>query len=246
MGQRHQIYIFIKDKDNTIHSLAYHNQWCYGTLPLKHLKRFVTYQDKASEFSGIGWGHNEIDEFLINSLLSVDPNEGFYSHYLNDTKDMMTPKGIDPHKGDNNDGITIMYLEDQSKIVKYAFMGVHEGWSGGYKIPLSAREYLRLYHEEGSDKWKNWKLERLVKSLEKKAVLLTAQECVELLPVFYNKKEKEALNIPVEELPVLINNKDFMGHVARMRLGHLKKAARLFNCKGLSNNESPFFYVEAL
>ena len=203
MGQRHQVYVFVTDKDNgNICAYAYHNQWCYGTLPLRHLARIVKFQKKAQEYNDIGGCHyDETDK--ISAILALDIEDGTYGGYFSiinevtekDDNGCIDHNTVDPSRGDNNDGITVICIDGNTKKVQYCFMNIGEGDSSVMeakpKHPLSAKEYVSLYYKEGSERWKDFKVAEILKAIGK-TELLTLAECKKLLPKFYAEKSVEA------------------------------------------------------
>jgi hypothetical protein len=229
MAQRHQIYIFYDpwQNDKGIQCIAFHNQWCYGSLPLRHTYRFAKFQKNADEENRISAkSHTDIIE-KFQALLSLDLENGFYHYTFDITSEVINKKsGIDPDKGDNNDGITIIYVPKDATKIKYCFMNIGDGDSAVMKapprIPLSARQYAKLYYEKGSKKWKGFGIEKYIKYLNKNAQLLTPEECQMLLPDWYIQHASK------DELPLLINCKPVNMNKFEKRL----KGKPLPNIKG--------------
>ena len=136
MGQRFQCYI-IGDKKR----VGYHNQWSYGTLPIKALYRLIKFDKETDQYNklktvidGNSFG---ADTTLIENLLSCDYQSGYYHKYHDITGECSN----NPELGDNNDGF--LTLDLRGKMPKYCFMFL-EYSDGNNKPhrPLSAREYL--------------------------------------------------------------------------------------------------------
>jgi hypothetical protein len=204
MGQRHQVYVFVTDKNNgNVRAYAYHNQWCYGTLPLRHLARIVKFQKKAQEYNDIGGSCHDDETDKIAAILALDIEEASYGHYFSiinevtekDTDGCIDFNTVDPSRGDNNDGITVIRIDGKTKKVQYCFMNVGEGdgtiLAAPKGKPLSAKEYVSLYYKEGSEKWKGLDVAKWLKAIGKTTVLTRAQ-CKRLLPKFYTKALVEA------------------------------------------------------
>ena len=216
MGQRHQVMVITRNKDEDQKFYAFHNQWCYGTLPLRHLERLIRYQKKADEYTRLG--EYQTDAVMIAALMGTDAKEGFYQRYSDVTGEHLDDENnIHPDWGDNNDGITVIVADPTSKKLSYCFMSIEidsDQFKGHEpKAPMSARDYISCYYdpndsgEEGAPKWKAWKIERLVSFIDKNARLLTVKELRELFPVYYAEElEREKIeNASQEELPLLIH-----------------------------------------
>ena len=209
MGQRHQVYVFTTNKEGKEKAYAYHNQWCYGTLPLRHLNRVIRFQKKAQEYLGIGESYqDETDK--IQAILSLEIEEGYYGGYFSIIEEVaevnktekngytckeVNYKTIDPNCGDNNDGITIIHIDAKRK-VSYCFMVLSECDEEGLEkakpnIPLSAKEYVSLYYKKGGENWKGLDVDKVIKAIGN-TKLLTLEQCKRLLPKFYQKELVEA------------------------------------------------------
>lgn len=109
MGQRHQIYVFyhnskyVQDAPGALKCIAFHNQWCYGTLPLQNVKRFIKFQSKANEYTQISLseGMDGNDPEKIRMILSLDVANGNFSCIHDVTQEVTTEEGwINPDFGD--------------------------------------------------------------------------------------------------------------------------------------------------
>lgn len=213
MGQRHQVFVVSKDKEETKYH-AFHNQWCYGTLPLRHLKRVIQYQAKTDDTFRLGSRYST-DTDMIRAILSCDPSEGFYSNYFDVLSEHINKKGqVCLTCGDNNDGITII-VADGSKRISYCFMFIgdfHDKVKGDLiyesMTPLSAEEYVSAYYEKSDEKWSIFKLDKLISFIDKRADLLTLKELRKLFPLHFHEKtewEKIAKANP-KDLPIYISS----------------------------------------
>ncbi len=108
MGQRHQIYIFYhtdnsrkKQLKKEIQCCVFHDQWCYGTLPLRNVVRFIRFQNKASGYQRISSSASYDNEDKFHALLALDLEAGVYGGAHDITGDVTTGEGwIDPDMGD--------------------------------------------------------------------------------------------------------------------------------------------------
>jgi hypothetical protein len=199
----------VKTSEEVLKAYAYHNQWCYGTLPLRHLARIIRFQKKAQEYQGIGQGYSGSETDKISALLSLDLEEGAYSCYSDILEEVaevkevtgyngykgkqVDYKTVNPSRGDNNDGITIIHIDTDTKKVKYCFMNIGNGDTSIMEAeplkPLTAKEYVSLYYTPGSEKWKGLDVSKILKIIGKTPVL-TLDECKELMPVLYGETVK--------------------------------------------------------
>ena len=157
MGQRHQIYIrlpkiyFNEDNPNNrdAKTIGFHHQWLYGATALEVLDNFLKVYDKhiQDQYACLSErGDHRTAEIFIEHILSVLPNSGSYErlHNLSDTSAVENP-----HHGDNNDGITIIDIE-QPRLPRYAFASL-DHTEGRTSLPegiYNAREYLSSYYHE--------------------------------------------------------------------------------------------------
>jgi hypothetical protein len=212
MGQRHQIYCFYyargKDNKQELTCTAFHNQWCYGSLPLRHVQRLAKFQknaDKSICFSPNFSIGGEVDK--LKCILSVDVNTGYYQHYLDVSgeaiKKLKSGIKVDPDTGDNNDGITIVLFPRDSKRIKYCFTESLEN-----KTPLSAKEYALNYYKEQDKEWKGTGIYKLVPWIDKNCDLLSVSECIKLLPEWYKESElKKIVDADEKQLLLLVDCK---------------------------------------
>lgn len=207
-----------RNQPRDLNYYAFHNQWCYGTLPLQHLKRVIQYQEKADNYCRIGEDYSD-ESPKIASILGTDPKEGIYSHYLPTTEEHTDKTGnIHLDWGDNNDGITIILTNAKSKEISYCFMNInspytpeHESWEP--HTPLSAEDYISMYYDKTSKEWSAYGVDKLINFINKKARLLTMKELRQYFKIHYKGKKTEmekVLNCPKKDLPLWIG-KGFKG-----------------------------------
>ncbi|KAJ7638714.1 hypothetical protein FB45DRAFT_1023481 [Roridomyces roridus] len=167
MGQRHQIFIVarVATRDSAARYRcvgAYHHQWCYGRLPLKAARRFITLikqKDNAAivkdELRAMQVQDSEAQvpcpysTFLMATACCVDlqPPE-YYGHGVSFSNSVLDA-GMGSADGDNNDGITIFDITDSTN-PSYCFVSVFgleavEARVQG-RVPLSAEQYARAYY----------------------------------------------------------------------------------------------------
>lgn len=234
MGQRHQIYCFVKQKNyskkkDTIHQIAFHNQWCFGTLPLGHLERIIRFQTNANIYSFLGSEFSEGELFeKIKMILSCDPHEGFFQHYSNITNEVRDEISMHPEQGDNNDGITIIHINKEQ--IQYCFMNIGEGDStimkAPPKLPLSAEDYVKLYYSPSDNEWSAFNIDNKLSYINHRTKVLTILQCVKLFPDFYTEEEKKAVTCAYNELPVHMGQSDIIDKIVEMRLkGQTEKSS---------------------
>ncbi|KAI0043329.1 hypothetical protein FA95DRAFT_1563456, partial [Auriscalpium vulgare] len=171
MGQRHQAFVIARVRPHGAASselkyrciAAYHHQWCYGTLPLRAVLRFV---DLIKQDDNAMLVRAEIDEmhgkygrwedepkmpevpasvvaFLLATSLSIalEAEEVYVSgvSFENNLLDADMGTG----DGDNEEGITIIDVTDPTA-PRYCFNTI-------YGPPLSALQYVRGYYAVSDD-----------------------------------------------------------------------------------------------
>jgi len=224
MGQRHQIYIAVKNrnvkteqdkimfgtKETTI--LSYHHQWLYGRSALFMAGKVMEMAD--IEYSPIKVDYEfpttaELHEFM-QWLLMIDNKyhegeKGSGYHYVvpllkcsdgDRTKPEMYRNFID--LGDNNDGITILDIPNR----KYCFMFFSGGENGPVQnyVPLSAQQYVNYYYPNPSVGVKRF-INLAVKSVTWD--LLTIDELHQLFP---KQKQFQTSKKEVATLPTVLKN----------------------------------------
>lgn len=216
MGQRHQIYVVLpyeielkKDCDSketiSTNIVPIHHQWLYGVMAGKQLQQFLNYCTNGKEDEYFIFGknakyNNAYTPDVVESLYSINIEEGYYYHVSLEEYSLAE----NPLLGDNNDGITIIDLRQETP--KYCFMFI--GYGGSYSrhyVPIDALEYMSNYY--GDEIIKNNKYwqeqeeqfyemqEEMNKTWDKLKdfILLTLDEVKELFPKMFeelNTKEE--------------------------------------------------------
>ena len=178
MGQRHQVYIRLPkvyyNKDNCNNrastNVGFHHQWLYGATALRSLKNALTFI-KATSLSNYPAyvSPHSLSEILdtFASIYSIDIESGYssgvhkFGYESVENQVVFTnnsPETKDPRKGDNNNGITVIDLEDPSQPA-YCFLSIGhlecldetmgEAYDNFY--PISALEWVDLHY---GDSWK--------------------------------------------------------------------------------------------
>ncbi len=173
MGQRHQIYVFITDKDKKkVVGTGIHHQWLYGHTAGLQTVRVMEYH-KAAE----GENYHPLKEMTyrgiqaatdcLKALYQVIPETGYYTdsvHWLDNEPngDYVTKCVKDPRFGDNNDGITVFDFTDPKKPT-YCMMNIGKPIKGGElhadacdlpsMEPVSVEAYVRAYYPVGGSKY---------------------------------------------------------------------------------------------
>jgi hypothetical protein len=206
MGQRHQVFIGLENKENMnkvshIESFgegektvyAYHNGWMFGVSAVKNALRVLDFARVASKDkdyqnifrkSNSSLMTNEETANGIGHLMSFITDEGGYSKFLlmnNPSNEMDNSMREEFDRGDNNDGILII----DTLNLKYCFMNIR-GISQRLEsitpfTPVSAEEYMRAYYPVGIHNWADKEIPKLVKKMNKFKVM-TKEEVVEWFP----------------------------------------------------------------
>lgn len=170
MGQRHQVYLVLPEeckrsklfKDYGEKEIVYsniipiHHQWLYGQIAIKQLMYFLKYckgvqKDVLKDEEATCYhpfvkdicSHHAAQNF--KALYSCNP-EGYWHEVSIEPYELVK----DPRIGDNNDGITIINLQDITHI-QYCMMYLWDDTDTGivaYK-PMTALEYVRIYYPTG-------------------------------------------------------------------------------------------------
>jgi hypothetical protein len=128
---------------------------------------------------------------MLRSIMAVgDVFDGSYARYTDITSEVSTGTGgIDPGLGDNNDGITILYVPQEKTTgrgpVKYCFMWLAYGSRRPVKKPLDAHHYVTSYYPEGTEKYAVLDCRKLTDWIDRNCELLTLNECYNLLPEWF-------------------------------------------------------------
>lgn len=157
MGQRHQVYIVVKDGDETkVHGI--HHQWLYGRQAIQMLGNALKLNAKSGEYGPFRRSAHNASEALA-AVYSLDVSEGYYhqTHVLEDGET------LDPRTGDNNDGITI--IDFRGRKPKYCFMNLGSGDTTIMKAPaltpLTAEQYVRLYYPTNETWYESYEKHRV-------------------------------------------------------------------------------------
>lgn len=208
MGQRHQVYMFTNQGD-----FAWHNQWCYGSLPLRHLKRILAYEENTDyEYSSL----TAKESYSINAkealthILCTAIEDGSIYRYSDITDEVKDTKGnLDFLMGDNNDGITVVDLH--KKPFKYCFLlfpWEETDRESKYMRPLTAEQYALEYYKKIDDEWNNFGIPELVEYINSHAKLLTIDEVCKLFPTSMKSVARERSMIKrtkFKDLPILMD-----------------------------------------
>ncbi|EDR04956.1 uncharacterized protein LACBIDRAFT_330180 [Laccaria bicolor S238N-H82] len=162
MGQRHQAFLIARVKSKAHGETpaetryrciaALHHQWCYGRLPVKAARRFLTLVKQKDNAQIILEELRNFDNatsskipcpyslFLLTSAWTVDLTPG--EEYNSGGSILSAEMGSSD--GDNNDGITIIDVTDPEN-ASYCF---HESEED---TPINAEGYVRAYYPNHQD-----------------------------------------------------------------------------------------------
>ena len=200
MGQRHQIYVRMPkkfyNKDNPNNRLSktvgIHHQWLYGITALKLLRNFLTFaQNDLPEQHSHLKNYGSVD--ILKSAYSMIPKEGYYYN-----PSFLENECEDPRNGDNNDGITVIDIEDGN--IAYCFLSLDsletiqdkfKNNRNGYVdfYPISAERWFDM--TIANLEWQKFKLKASVKenqelddlrSFFKDIPCITTERLIEIFP----------------------------------------------------------------
>ncbi|RDX52980.1 hypothetical protein OH76DRAFT_1553682 [Lentinus brumalis] len=170
MGQRHQVFLLARVRPHGAPPghpgtrrciAALHHQWCFGSLPLRAMRRLITLISQPDNATVVRaevraiqdrYGGPEVDSdtpcpFTANLLLTawtVDLDlESFYA-----SGGFLLEAWIGCWDGANDDGISVLDVTDPEKPA-YCFLTKyeHSGKPGQRDAPLDAQSYLGLYYD---------------------------------------------------------------------------------------------------
>lgn len=180
MGQRHQVYLRIKDRKGKKTVVGIHHQWLYGYTALAQLDNFLKYvtvqlKDEWNQKSPehrYGYALSDLNDAqkILAAAYSFNAEQGYFHgvHALTEnemTSDSQTnynsaepgPECRDPRKGDNNDGITVIDLTgSEPKVAFVSLYGIECNPTQRASIkalsPMKPETYLRAYYPEYDSK----------------------------------------------------------------------------------------------
>lgn len=163
MGQRHQMYVVIKDKEVYKPVGAWHHQWCFGMRAttnffrmLDDLQAIVDDKDNLGEY--YLRDHRSVNTLMCKNYGtdadSVKPsiihNETEKKYLIDFERQVITPE-----KGDNNDGCSLFVIDIQKKEVRGCFFtpghveGSHyKSYKDGRMKAWTPKKYLSFYYNE--------------------------------------------------------------------------------------------------
>lgn len=231
MGQRHQVYAFTNQG-----AFAWHNQWCFGRLPLEHLCRLLRYEKATDQSITSSEKYRDVQKF-ITFILSTDLEEGVIHGYSDITSEVtLKDSELSFLLGDNNDGITI--IDAREKPLKYCYLFYpydEESTVRDHMMrPLSAEEYFDQYRSEYTPgpvqnyASKMPKVLKAINMINKQAQLLTLEQLAGLFPESMKgvMNEREMIkSTALDDLPLLINKK-FKYHANHKLVSELLSATK--------------------
>ncbi|KAG7449251.1 uncharacterized protein BT62DRAFT_929226 [Guyanagaster necrorhizus] len=212
MGQRHQVFAIAKliPKGDTKAYYrciaAWHHQWCYGTLPLKAARRFLTLLQQKDNaeivLDEICRVQNKFGRwrkkpelpnlpcsyisFLMGSAWNADMDDPADPYFHRGTfLGSILDADMGSTRGDNNDGITVIDVSNPLKPA-YCFVSVN-GLESAEEVPdmepLSAEQYVRAYYPK-EDGPKDASVQNVIDALADES-LITLQMLAEAWPGEY-------------------------------------------------------------
>jgi hypothetical protein len=122
MGQRHQVYIYVKQNNKYRCISAHHHQWCYGVTAASNLVRLVQATELAK--GGSDWSECRLTvaretDVLVKAIYGIDPETGYVSMVHDESEHLIDAKGnAMPDLGDNNDGCGVIVIDEDTKSVR--------------------------------------------------------------------------------------------------------------------------------
>ena len=211
MGQRHQVYVFVKDEKGIVRGAGLYHQWLFGRTAGLQAIRMMEYFKEAKKESyhplmgGDGFGLPILNKFLEN-FYSIIQETGYYSTEGSalDTANGWEDGVRDPRIINNDDGVTVFDFTDP-KNPTYCMMNIHEQDRDSDSLPkwtpVSAERYIRAYYPVGGTAYQKerWSAKQFEKNEEELAnifkrvpahKLMTKERVRELFPVVFAKKPK--------------------------------------------------------
>lgn len=157
MGQRHQVYVRLPKKfyndgnpnNREAVTIGLHHQWLYGMTAIKQLGRAYIYFAHAAtdKYHTAHSSHPEEALDALASIYSMILEDGYYHRvHKFDIDDSVCR---DPYLGDNNDGVTVIDLEDPENMkVGFLSVGHTEGEKSLPEGIYSAQQYIDSYYSK--------------------------------------------------------------------------------------------------
>lgn len=162
MGQRHQIYVVKKDKHGYTGLGAFHHQWKYGMSAITAFTQLYLILKKYPYSSYM------LDDRRLNTAVSsaygISPN-GNISIIHNETKFLIDDGVIEPEKGDNNDGCSLIIVDNIKKEIRGCLFtpqhleGQYYKDSHGRNKALTREKYLSYYYNKKDQDERGFKKE---------------------------------------------------------------------------------------
>ena len=152
MGQRHQIYVIIKDKNEYEAIGAFHHQWCYGLTAATNLISTVQLASKVIARSAYLLLDAREIRTLVTAMYGVNERDASISIVHDESEYLIEDGAAFPDRGDNNDGCGLIIIDRDSKTARgclFAFSGVEgnkrkaKNWS-----PMTPKQYAALYYTD--------------------------------------------------------------------------------------------------
>lgn len=156
MGQRHQIYV-VSLTDGKYEALgAFHHQWCYGMSALYKLSKAYEMLDKSTSKHGEFYAGSASDPRIVNTIIKFaygGESDGSATMLHDETEHLIKDGQIMPHWGDNNDGCSLLVINNDTKQIQGCFFtpsyveGEHyHGTKDGHNKAWDRSKYLDFYY----------------------------------------------------------------------------------------------------
>jgi hypothetical protein len=234
MGQRHQVYLRTKSKfynknnpnNKEAKTVAIHHQWLYGKTALRLLSNFIQFYENDSHSNYPSTEDPDTCLDILSNIYSCDFTTGYY----HGVHDITSSCGSNPRNGDNNNGITVIDIEDG--VLKYCFLSIgglecmHESVVNPYDdwdletqgldlrlryfdyVPIDASHWIQLHY--GRD-WKykdnQGEVEKIVKHISEQE-LLTVDRLAEIFPSLVSNRKGEGLYLEPNAVDFIKGGRD--------------------------------------
>ena len=211
MGQRHQVYLFLRDDKGYLVKRAFHHQWLYGYSAGIKVIEVMKYAKKAFKSKYHPWsncsGQKESENSIqcLMALYRLDIESGDYSGSISSLNNFPGDKieencVADPRECYNNDGITVFDFRDPKKPM-YCMVNIRDfnpEWNGISSLTSwtvhTIGEYVRAYYPQEKidnelSKQDKKKIEKVFKESEK-LLMMGNFELEQLFPKVFLERKK--------------------------------------------------------
>lgn len=185
MGQRHQAYLQTYNYETkTPEVVGLHHQWLYGVMVVRRLYQLLKMDDREGYSPFRGGESIELRRDAFETAYRIGADGQFTRvHALDAECD-------DPRKGDNNDGVTVIQIPQETNLrAKYCIMAINgiEGSANGKEavnlMPMTIETYLEFYVPTGEQVPDEIKM--MIEYINKNADVIFPDELQQIFPAMY-------------------------------------------------------------